>query len=233
MKNNSIAIIPARGGSKRIPKKNIKLFNGKPIIQYSIEAAIESGCFKEVMVSTDDEKIAQISRSCGAKVPFFRSKRNSDDHSGLAEVLEEVILEYKKREQEFDLICCILPTAPFISADQIQEALKLLKRSKADTVMPMVSFGYPVQRALRIKSGLVSMLYPENYNIRSQDLEKAYHDAGLFYWIRTEALFQKMRIFTDNTAGLLVPRFHAQDIDTIEDWEIAEMKYSAIHKKNQ
>ncbi len=226
-----LAIIPARGGSKRIPKKNIKLFLGQPIIKYSIDAAIKSGVFNMIMVSTDDEEIAKISRSYGAEIPFMRSEKTSDDHAMLADVLEEVLKEYKKRSIEFTAFCCILPTAPFIKPNRLVETLRILKEKHADSVIPVVKFSYPIQRALRAKNGLVEMFWPENYNKRSQDLEQAYHDVGQFYWMKTNSFFKQRRLFAERTSYLEIPEYEAQDIDSQDDWSLAEMKYEILTKK--
>jgi pseudaminic acid cytidylyltransferase len=221
----SIAIITARGGSKRIPKKNIKNFLGVPIIKYSIDAALRSNCFDEVMVSTDDHEIAEIAVRYGAKVPFFRSMVNSDDHSGTAEVLEEVINEYSQRGLEFEFLCCIYPTAPFITADKINSSMKRLIDSDADCVLPVCRFSYPIQRALKIENSLVKMIWPENYQSRSQDLMPAYHDCGQFYCMRTKSLLEQKKLFATCTIPVEIPESEVQDIDNEEDWKIAEMKY--------
>lgn len=223
---NLVAIIPARGGSKRIPRKNIRTFLGQPIIAYSIKAALESKCFAEVMVSTDDHEIAEIAKSFGAVVPFLRSEQNSDDYSGLAEVVCEVLEQYKHLEKEFDAFCCLLPTAPFVTSKRLLEGKEHLFKSGADTVVPVTKFSYPIQRAMKIENdGSLKMFWPENYEKRSQDLEPAYHDIGQFYWAKTGALQKTMRFFCENTKPLLIPEMEVQDIDSEEDWKIAEFKY--------
>ena len=224
MKN--LAIIPARGGSKRIPRKNIKNFLGKPIIAYSIEVALTSGLFDEVMVSTDDEEIAAIAKHYGAKVPFFRSIEKANDFATLADVIDEVKIQYLRLEQSFDNICCILPTAPLLSVDNLKIGLKMLKDKNVDSVRPIVRFSYPIQRAIRIdKNGFVNMFYPEYQFSRSQDLEHAYHDAGQFYWMNYESGLRGTK-----KVGFEIPDIYVQDIDTMEDWEIAEFKFKLINK---
>lgn len=235
MKN--IAIIPARGGSKRIPKKNIKSFLGKPIIVYSIEVAIQSGLFDEVMVSTDDEEIADISKKYGAKVPFFRSKEKADDYATTSDVLEEVLLKYREYNKYYDIFCCMYPTAPFITQHILIKSYELLIKSKFESVFPVVRFSSPIQRALKIDNNKVSMICPENYKKRSQDLLPAYHDSGQFYWMRTNAFFKYKTLWTENTGAIELMEKETQDIDTIKDWEIAELKYKILqqisNKKNK
>lgn len=224
----SLAIIPARGGSKRIPRKNIKLFAGKPIISYSIEAARDSGRFEEIMVSTDDAEIAEVARSFGAATPFMRSESASDDHAMLKDVVLEVLEEYSKIGKSFESFCCILPTAPFIKAQDLIETGKLLESSGADEVMPVVRFSYPIKRALSMKDSRLSMIWPENMHVRSQDLEPAFHDVGMFYWMRTEAFLAQKKMMADNMVGYELPESRVQDIDSPEDWKIAEMKYQIL-----
>ena len=228
MNNKCLAIITARGGSKRIPRKNIKLFNDYPIIKYSIDAAIKSKCFDEVMVSTDDKEIAEISKKLGAKVPFFRSKKTSDDYATLADVIEEVILKYKKQGKEFKYFCCLLPTAPFITSKRIIEGFQLIKNTGAESIVPITRFSYPIQRALKIEDGQLKMFWPENYNVRSQDLTPAYHDCGQFYWMKTESILEQKQLYTKHTVPLEIPEIEVQDIDNEEDWKMAEMKYKMI-----
>ena len=225
---NSLAIIPARGGSKRIPKKNIKNFLGKPIIQYSIEAALKSYCFDEVMVSTDNKEIAGLAESLGARIPFMRSARNADDYSGIAEVVLEVLTEYDKIGKTFKYICCILPTAPFISVDKLQKAYTILLNKNYDTVIPIVKYGYPVQRSFRLKESKISMLWPENYDKRSQDLDPIYHDSGQFAWVLKTSLVNKKQFFTENSGAIILSEMEVQDIDNENDWLIAEMKYKLL-----
>lgn len=230
MDSNIIAIIPARGGSKRIPRKNIKSFLGNPIIKYSLEAALMAGCFDEVMVTTDDKEIAGIAVSCGAKVPFYRSEATSTDFAMTADVLEEVVLEYRKKGMEFKYLCCIYPTAPFITAEKLGTAMKMLTDTGADCVLPVTRFSYPIQRALKIENGLAKMIWPENYNMRSQDLMPAYHDCGQFYCMKTESLLQQKKLFAEYTVPFEIPESEVQDIDNEEDWKIAEMKYKILSR---
>lgn len=224
---SSICIITARGGSKRIPKKNIKEFCGKPIIAYSIEAALASKLFDEVMVSTDSGEIAAVARHYGAEVPFMRSAKTSDDFATTADVLQEVISEYESRGQKFDMMCCIYPTAPFVTADKLHTAYKILIESDADLVQPVVAFSFPPQRAFVIREGQLTYRYPEYAPMRSQDLENWYHDAGQFYFHRTYA-------FMNNGALKIIPfelpETEVQDIDNLTDWELAEMKYRLMRR---
>lgn len=228
MKN--IAIIPARGGSKRIPKKNIKDFLGQPIISYSIQAALESQCFSEVMVSTDDEEIARIAKSYGASVPFLRSNDNSGDFATLADVVEETISNYRKKGEEFDYFCCILPTAPLTSSEKIKEGFKLIVAKKNNGVVPVVRFSYPIQRALKVENDELKMFDPESYNMRSQDLLPAYHDSGQFYWLKVDSFLKSKNFFAENTGIIELSEMEVQDIDTEEDWGIAELKYKIKNK---
>lgn len=225
---NALAIIPARGGSKRIPRKNIKDFLGRPVITYSIEAAIKSGCFGEIMVSTDDDEIAFVARNTEANVPFMRTGRTSDDFATTTDVIVEVLSAYSRLGKHFANVCCIYPAAPFITAEKLKAAYDLLIRSGADSVIPVVRFDYPVQRALEINNGRLRMLSPENKEMRSQDLNPAYHDAGQFYWLNVEKFLAKKDLFADNTVPLQIPVSEAQDIDTSEDWALAEMKFRML-----
>lgn len=228
MVRKNIAIIPARSGSKRIPRKNIKNFLGKPIIAYSIEAAIKSGLFDEVMVSTDSEQIAAIARQYGAEVPFLRSDKNADDFAILADVVQEVITNYEEKlNRKFDNICCLLATAPFVKSGDLQAAYQMIKTG-SNAVFPIVKYEYPIQRALKISGNSVEMFWPENKNKRSQDLEPAYHDAGLFYWVTNKAFQEQQTLWPSHTTGIEVSQFKAQDIDTPEDWMLAELKYKLL-----
>ena len=225
-----IAIIPARQGSKRIPGKNIKLFLGKPIIGYSIQAAFKSDLFDEVMVSTDSEEIAEISRKLGANVPFLRSAQTSDDFTGIAEVILEVLNNYELKERTFDYLCCIFPTAPLITEKHLKEGFKLLIDNNFDSVFPVLRFSYPILRSLKKSNGKFEMNWPEYFNSRSQDLPPAYHDAGQFYWMKTQCFLDQKRIFAKNTGGIELSELEIQDIDNETDWAIAEMKYKIINK---
>ena len=225
-----LAIITARGGSKRIPRKNIKEFCEKPIIAYSIEAAKESGVFDAVMISTDDEEIAEIGKKYGGEVPFYRSEKTSNDFATTTDVLMEVLDEYDKRGEHFDVACCLYPTAPFITSARLKEAVEILLNSDADTLMPVVAFSYPPQRALIINDGKLQLKYPENIVARSQDLEKHYHDAGQFYVFRTDAFRKNKNLMLGNILPLVLDEMEVQDIDTEEDWKLAEVKYQIINK---
>ena len=227
MKN--IAIIPARGGSKRIPRKNIKPFMGKPIIAYSIEAALQSGLFEEVMVSTDDEEIAGIACKYGAKVPFMRSAEMSNEYAGTDDVILEVLRKYKEQGREFETVCCIYSTAPFVTPERLREAYGKMN-SEIDSVFTCVAYSYPIQRSLHIVDGKISMVYPEYKNARSQDLEPIYHDAGQFYFSRTAPFVESRTFLGENTAGLVLSELEVQDLDTQTDWALAEMKYELLHK---
>ena len=222
----SLAIIPARGGSKRIPRKNVKKFLGKPIIAYSIQAALESKLFDEVMVSTDDVEIAEIAKQFGASIPFFRSQENSNDFATTFDVIEEVVNEYHKTGKQFEHICCIYPCAPFCSSETLNEAFDLFKKMKFDSVFPVVSYPTPIQRALKIADNKIEMVYPEYGKTRSQDLPATYYDAGQFYWLNTTNVMKSKLIFSDNSGSIILDELHAQDIDNEIDWEIAEIKYS-------
>ena len=226
-----IAIITARGGSKRIPRKNIKDFCGKPILAYSIEAAVSSGLFDTVMVSTEDEEIAEVARKYGAEVPFYRSEKTAGDFATTNDVLLEVLEEYKKRGQEFELACCIYPTAPFVSAEKLKKAMGELENSDADTLIPVVPFSYPPQRAMVVREGRLVFFQPEYMDSRSQDLEPHYHDVGQFYVFRTEAFERNRKLMLGNILPFVISELEVQDIDNESDWEIAEMKYRILKEK--
>jgi len=225
---SNLAIIPARGGSKRIPRKNIRNFLGAPLIKYSIDAAKRAKCFDEIMVSTDDDEIARVAKKYGAKIPFMRSRKNSSDKAVLVDVMIEVIEEYKKLGRHFDYFCCITPTAPLIDARRLELGFEILKKKNADEVMTVVSFSYPIQRAFRIKGGRLKMIWPENINKNSQDFEKTYHDAGQFYWLKTDSFIKQKRLFAKDTIALEIPESEAQDIDVEEDLKIAKLKYNLL-----
>ena len=227
----NIAIITARGGSKRIYQKNIKHFCGKPILEYSILAALESEEFDEVMVSTDDETIALIARQCGANVPFLRSANTSGDFSTTSEVLIEVLNQYREIGKEYDFGCCIYPTAPFVTAEKLKSAMNLLKQTKADTVMPVVKFSFPPQRCVVIEDNRLQMKWPEHLNSRSQDLEPFYHDCGQYCGFNVNKFLQNGKLLGDNTVPIITSELEVQDIDSIEDWEIAEIKYQIFSKE--
>jgi len=223
-----IAIIPARGGSKRIPRKNIKYFCGKPIIAYSIEAALKSNLFDKVLVSTDDKEIAEISIKLGAKVPFLRSKESSDDFSSTFDVLQEVLVELKTFNEAYDYLCCIYPCAPLISTENICLSYDILIKNKFDSVFPILPFSVPIQRALTYKENKVDFLNIDYSLSRSQDLEKNYHDAGQFYWLNTQICLDKKKIVTDNSGGIIISELEGQDIDNEIDWKLAELKYELL-----
>lgn len=226
----NIAIIPARGGSKRIPRKNIKKFLGKPIIAYSIEAAISSNLFDEIMVSTDDDEIAAISEKYGAKVPFMRSKENADDYSNLANVLIEVIQEYLKHDIQIQNVCCILPTAPFVTSYRLIEGNEVFIQNKYDSLFPILEFSYPVKRSLvKKEDGTVKMAWPEHLDTRSQDLEPHFHDSGQYYYLKTKSLLENKSIFTDNSGFIELSQLEVQDIDNPDDWKNAEIKYQILN----
>lgn len=223
MKN--LCIIPARGGSKRIPRKNIKSFMGKPIIAFSIEAAKASGLFDEVMVSTDDEEFADVARQYGASVPFLRSEKTSNDFAGTEDVMLEVLDEYKKLGKEFDNFCCLYSTAPFVTADRLKEAYKLLN-DDVDAAFTVVQYSYPVQRSLKKNAkGFVEMNFPQYYDARTQDLEPFYHDAGQFYFVKTRVFRDEFTLWCKRTAPLVLSELEVQDLDTLTDWQLAEMKF--------
>lgn len=228
---NSICIIPARGGSKRIPQKNIRPFLGKPVIQYSVESAIKSGLFDMVMVSTDDEQIAATAIAAGAEVPFLRSAETAGDTAGTAEVLIEVLNQFSKQGKQPGTACCLYAAAPFVNAKLLQEAHELFTRENFDTVFPVQAFDYPVQRGLLVRNGEVAMREPEHLNTRSQDLEKVYHDTGMFYFFKTAPLLATGHLWKGRTGVIKLTAMQAQDIDTPEDWEVAEWKYRYMQEK--
>jgi pseudaminic acid cytidylyltransferase len=229
-----LAIIPARGGSKRIPRKNIKLFCGKPMIAWSIEAAKSSGCFDEIVVSTDDEEIAEVARSCGATTPFMRPAELSDDHTGTSPVMAHTIEWFRQNSQTPDEVCCLYATAPFVRGDDIVKGLDILTKNSCQYVFPVTSYAFPIQRAIRItEEKRVQMFYPEHFGTRSQDLDEAYHDAGQFYWGSADAWLQQMRIFGPDSIPIVLPRSRVQDIDTEEDWIRAELMFKAMQAQNE
>ena len=225
MKMRRLAIITARGGSKRIPKKNIREFCGKPILAYSIEAALESGLFDHVMVSTDSGEIAEIAKKYGAEVPFFRSETTSGDFATTNDVLAEVLAEYEKLGMHFDVACCIYPTAPFVTAEKLKTAVEQLEASDADTLIPVVSFSYPPQRAMVVEKERLVFKYPEYLDSRSQDLQPHYHDVGQFYVFRTDRFAVNKKLMVGDILPFIVSELEVQDIDNLTDWKIAEMKY--------
>lgn len=224
----NIAIITARGGSKRIPRKNIKDFCGKPIMVYSIETAKQSALFDEVMVSTDDDEIAEVARKYGANVPFMRSAATSNDYATTADVIREVLREYDKREKQFEWVCCVYPTAPFVTAKKLRDSFSYLREKNANALVPVVKFSYPPQRAMVIENGLLQYKSPENVRVRSQDLEPLYHDAGQYYFWKVDKFSEGI---IDNTVPYILNEMEVQDIDNWEDWKLAENKYRIIQGK--
>ncbi len=224
-----LAVIPARGGSKRIPRKNIKVFGGRPMIAWSITAALESGCFDQVVVSTDDVEIADVGRAEGASVPFMRPPELSDDHTGTIPVVAHAVQWCVDAGQAPSQVCCLYATAPFVQTADLQRGLALLQSSGADYAFSVTSYAFPIQRAIRVDgSGRVAMFDPTQFNTRSQDLEEAFHDAGQFYWGRADAWLQGRRIFSPDAVAVQLPRHRVQDIDTPEDWTRAEWLWRAM-----
>ena len=223
----NICVIPARGGSKRIPRKNIKEFNGKPIIAYSIEAALKSNCFSQVIVSTDDDEISEVAKKYGALVPFVRPDELSNDYAGTIPVIKHAIEWMEDNNNYIENVCCLYATAPFIQSKIISKAYQQLQDSNSDYCFSVTSFSFPIQRAIKIvQGGKVNMFYPEHFNTRSQDLEEAYHDAGQFYWGKAQAFKDESPLFSEVATPYVLPRYLVQDIDTMEDWIRAE----AMHK---
>lgn len=223
-----LAIIPARGGSKRIPRKNIRDFLGRPIIAYSIQAALKSKLFLEVMVSTDDEEIAEIARSFGAHVPFLRSDPASNDTAGIADVVTEVLQSYSKEGKNFEQFCCIFPCAPFTTAAKLKEAQLELEKGQADVVFPVVEYAHPIARAFHLEDGAIRLLSPEHMGTRTQDLKPSYHDTGQFYFGNT-AGFDGKSFWNSRCSGIVVGINEVQDIDVETDWLLAEAKYNLMH----
>jgi len=225
--SSCVAIIPARGGSKRIPKKNIRSFFGKPLIAYSIEVAKESGLFDDIIVSTDDEKIAKVALEYGASVPFMRDKALADDFTGTGEVVEWTIKELEKRGKRYEYVCTIYATAPFLQVKYLKEGFEKLKNSDAIMSFGVTSFEYPIWRSFRIKNNRCEMFWRENFPKRSQDLEEAYHDVGQFYWEKVGVKKQDIA-FGRESIPIIIPRYLVQDIDTLEDWKRAELMYQVL-----
>ena len=223
-----LAIIPARGGSKRIPGKNIKPFFGKPMIEYAISNCMKVKGFAEVMVSTDDEKIKEIALKAGAKVPFLRSPENSNDFAGTIEVIREVIRSYEQMGEKFSHFCCLYPATPLLSSQFLQEGLNQIQKRDSDFLVSINEFGYPVQRAMMIQDGNLQMMWPENYKKRSQDLPRSFHDAGQFYFGKTESVFKFSGLFEGKLDYVEIPREFSQDIDNLSDWVLAEQKFQLM-----
>lgn len=226
-----IGIIPARGGSKRIPRKNIKPFCGKPMIAWSIEAALQSGCFDQIVVSTDDVEIAEVARQHGAQVPFMRPTELADDHTDTTAVIAHAINWFAAHGQMPEQVCCLYATAPFVSPDDLRIGLSILTETACDYAFSVTSYVFPIQRAIRItETGRVEMFNPVYFNTRSQDLEEAFHDAGQFYWGRAQAWLQNKVIFGPTSALIKIPRHRVQDIDTSEDWVRAEWLFKSMNQ---
>lgn len=224
-----VCVIPARGGSKRIPRKNIKLFYGQPIISFSIKTAIESDCFDRVIVSTDDKEIAHIAESYGAEVPFVRPANLSDDHTSTISVMEHAVNWMKTNVGDVEFVCCLYPTAPFTQINDLKHGFELLESKKVNYAFSATSFVFPIQRAFKINSdGGIEMFAPQNFMTRSQDLEEGWHDAGQFYWGKADAWTEKKIIFDNDSVVVKLPRYRVQDIDTEEDWIRAEWIYRAM-----
>lgn len=225
----NIALIPARGGSKRIPGKNIKNFAGKPIIAWPIATAKESGLFHRIIVSTDSKEIATVALRYGAEVPFMRPKEIADDFSTTAAVIHHCQEWLRKNQQQPDFICCLYATAPFTSSHNLRQGFEILINSEADTVFPVTTYPFSIFRSLTInESGRLAMLWPEHELSRSNDLPEAYHDAGQFYWLKNETFLETGQLYGKNTVPLIIPRWLAQDIDTPEDWQMAELLFKSL-----
>ena len=225
-----VAVITARGGSKRIPRKNIGEFCGKPILAYSIEAALGSGVFDEVMISTEDDEIAEIAVKYGTSLPFKRSLENADDHSTTVDVMCEVLESYEKIGKHPDVMCCIYPTAPFVTAEKLRKAYELFESNDANAVIPVVRFSFPPQRCFVMNDGFLEYKWKEYQFARSQDLEPFYHDAGQFYLIKSEIMRKEHTLVPGRTVSLVLDDMEVQDIDTLDDWKIAEIKYGIISR---
>jgi pseudaminic acid cytidylyltransferase len=225
----NVAIIPARGGSKRIPRKNIKLFGGRPMIEWSIDAATKSKLFDQIIVSTDDSEIAEIALACGADVPFKRPSELSDDYTNTSAVIAHAIEWYQQQGLMPRLACCIYATAPFVSPIDLKRGLDIISTENSDFAFSVTSFAFPIQRAISLtKEGRVKMFQPECFEARSQDLEEAYHDAGQFYWGKADAWLSGKPIFSIDSSPVILPRHRVQDVDTIEDWLRAEWMFNAM-----
>ena len=225
-----IAVIPARGGSKRIPRKNIRIFCGKPMIAWSISAAHASGCFDRVVVSTDDDEIADIADEYGAEIPFMRPKSLADDYTGTIPVITHAVAQLRQAGVHPSEVCCIYATAPLIEPEDIKGGLKILTESDANFAFAVTSYPFPIQRAVRITAtNRVEMFSPDYFNTRSQDLEEAWHDAGQFYWGRTSAWLEGVPLFSSQSVPVILPRYRVQDIDTPEDWIRAELMFRVLH----
>lgn len=224
---SNIAIITARGGSKRIPKKNIKEFMGKPMLAYAIEAALNSDIFDELMVSTDCEEIAEVARQYGAKVPFMRSAKTSDDYATTFDVIDEVIQEYQKMGKTYDTLCCIYPCVPFLKAETLKSAYK--KMVNVDAVIPVCTYPVPIEWAMKMENDILVPNDKNSQNMRSQDIEPKYFDAGMFYFCKTEKMYEYKSLIPKKTSAYIISESESQDIDTLDDWEMAELKYKVLN----
>jgi len=224
-----VAVIPARGGSKRIPRKNIRNFCGKPMLAWSIEAALKSGCIDRVIVSTDDPEIASIAREHGADVPFMRPANLADDYAGTTAVVQHAVQWLISRGVDVSETCCLYATAPFVTAEDLRRGLDLLVQSGASYAFSVTTYSFPIQRALKLtEAGRIAMFHSEHADTRSQDLEEAYHDAGQFYWGTRQAWLAAAAIYADHSVPVMLPRYRVQDIDTPEDWERAVWMFEAM-----
>ena len=229
-----LAIIPARGGSKRIPRKNLRLFAGSPVLTYSVRAAITAGCFDKIIVSTDDDEIAEVARAFGASTPFIRPSELADDHAVLIDVVRHAILWYQDRGEIVTEVCCIFATAPFVTSDTLLMGLDTLHKSGRSFALSVTSFPFPVQRAISLLSdGSINAMYPEFRETRSQDLEPSWHDAGQFCWGTSNAFLDRLPIFSSHTTGVALPRHLVQDLDTLEDWRRAELMYQVMLQQDK
>jgi pseudaminic acid cytidylyltransferase len=226
-----LCVIPARGGSKRIPRKNIKRFCGQAMIGYSIKAALDSRCFDQVIVSTDDAEIAEVAKSFGASVPFVRPDELANDYTGTAPVIKHAIEWFDDQGQSPSEVCCLYATAPFVQANAIRKAYNQMKQEQVDYCFTVTSFAFPIQRAIKVTTAnKIEMFYPKHLETRSQDLEESYHDAGQFYWGKAEAFKQQKPVFSKDASPYILPRYLVQDIDTLEDWARAEIMYKILQE---
>lgn len=227
--NQHVCIIPARGGSKRIPRKNIRDFAGRPVLSYAIKAAQESGLFTQIMVSTEDPEIAETAIKFGAEVPFLRSNKYANDYATTSDVLKEVLEAYNQQNRSFKYACCLYPVSPLVNAKRLIEGYHKLHEERRHSVFPVIPFESSIWRALKINNdGKVSMIWPEKRDVRSQDLDQAYHDAGQWYWFSTEDFLKNATLWSANSAVIVLDPMEAQDIDNLYDWKMAEMKYALL-----
>ena len=229
-----LCVIPARGGSKRISRKNIKEFFDRPMIAYSIKAAVASKCFDQIVVSTDDTEIAKVAKSFGASVPFARPNELANDYTGTVPVIRHAIEWFDYKGQSPSEVCCLYATAPFVQADAIRKAYRQMKREQVDYCFAATSFAFPIQRAIKVTAeNRIEMFYPKYLETRSQDLEESYHDAGQFYWGKAEAFKQQKSLFSKSSTPYILPRYLVQDIDTPEDWKRAKLMYQVLKKSGE